>query len=85
MCALVQFEEKDKKCDGFILLNTMDPYDGPPLKCKDHVTCDFLLESAAYSNAGTFVILAEKQERSQSHAGLSSRSSQPRQGWGGAP
>jgi hypothetical protein len=74
VCAQALFEEKGKECDGLVVLNTTDPYDVAPLKYKDLVTCDFVLESATSGDPGTFVLLAEQQARSSGFRG-SSRSS----------
>ena len=60
VAAQALFEEKTKECDGIIVLNSTDSYEVAPIKYKDAVTCDFMLESAAGGKVGTFVLLAEQ-------------------------
>ena len=57
VCALSLLEQKTDDHDGIIVLNTTDPYWLPPLKWKEHITCDFLLETAA--NRDGFVLLTD--------------------------
>ena len=57
VCAQSLLEQKTDEFDGIIVLNSTDPYWVPPLKWKEEITCDFLLESA--SNGDGFVLLSE--------------------------
>jgi hypothetical protein len=49
--------------DGLILVNAIDPYWVPPLKFKEKITSDFLLQRAKHG--GGFVFLSKKASASQ--------------------
>lgn len=57
VCARALLEQLTDDCDGIIVLNSTDPYWTSPIKFKENLTCDFLLEGAA--NGDGFVLYSE--------------------------
>lgn len=62
VCVQALYEQKSDDHDGVIMMNVTDPYWTQPLKFKEYVTCDFILEAAA--NGDGFVLLYEKNNYS---------------------
>jgi hypothetical protein len=79
--ALLQELASGQQCDGLIALNTSAPYWEPPLKYKEIITCDFLLEEAA--NGDGFILLSGGGGRPPPEA--EERCGASLAGWSGSP